>query len=54
MKNLIKESNRIKYEACENYKKQLKGILSYDEMKLFEDSFYKETKGYIFKRKGEN
>lgn len=46
-------SNNIKREACENCKNQLKGILSDDEMKLFEDSFYKATERYVFKRKGE-
>lgn len=54
MENSIVESNRIKHEACENCKNQLKGILSDDEIKLFEDSFYKATEGYVFKRKEEN
>jgi len=51
--NRREESNNIQYEVCENCKKQLKGILSDDEMKLFEDSFYKATKGYVFKGKRE-
>lgn len=54
MKNIRLESESIKNEVCENCKNQLKGILSNDEMILFEDSFYKATKGYVFKRKGEN
>ncbi len=53
MENNIVGSNRIQHETCENCKNQLKSILSNDEMKLFEDSFYRATKGYVFKRKGE-
>ncbi len=45
--NRKEESNNMQHEACENCKKQLKGILSDDEIKLFEDSFYKATKGYV-------
>lgn len=52
-RNRREERDNIQHEICENCKNQLKGILSDDEMKLFEDSFYKATKGYVFKRKGE-
>lgn len=53
-RNRREESNNMQHEVCKNCKNQLKGILSDNEMKLFEDSFYKATEGYVFKRKGEN
>lgn len=47
----IKESNRIKREGIENCKKRLKGVLSDEQLEMFEDAFYKATKNYIFKEK---
>lgn len=45
------ESNRIKHTVCENVKRDLKGILSDDEIKLFESIFYDVAKKYVFKEK---
>ena len=50
----VKESNRIKREGVENCKKQLKDILSDEQLKMFEDTFYKVTENYIFKKKETN
>lgn len=52
-RNRKEASSNIQHEVCEKCKNQLKSILSNDEMKLFEDSFYKATRGYVFMRKGE-
>ena len=48
----IKESNRIKKEACKSCKKQLKNVLSDEQLERFEDVFYSAINGYILKRKG--
>lgn len=50
----IKESNRIKREGIESCKQQLKGVLSDEQLEMFEDAFYKATKNYIFKKKETN
>lgn len=47
----IKESNRIKKETCKSCKERLKGILSDEQLKLFEDAFFSAVNGYTFKRK---
>ena len=47
----IKESNRLKKKICENCMKELKGVFSDDQLKLFEESFYSAVNGYILKRK---
>ena len=44
-------SNRIKKEACESCKKDLKGILISEQLEKFEGTFYSAAKGYIFTRK---
>ncbi len=46
----IKESNRIKKETCKSCKEQLKGILSDEQLKQFEDAFFSAVKGYTFRR----
>lgn len=45
------ESNCIKRTVCENVKRDLKGILSDDEIKLFDSTFYDVAKKYVFKEK---
>ena len=50
IQNII-TSNRIKKEACESCKKNLKGILTSEQLEKFEDAFYSAAKGYIFRRK---
>lgn len=47
----IIESNRIKKEACNNCKKELKDKLTPEQLQKFEDAFYSASKGYLFKRK---
>ena len=47
----IKESNRIKKEACKNCMEQLKNVLSDKQLEQFEDVFYSAVNGYILKRK---
>ena len=44
-------SNRAKIEACNNCKESLKGILTSEQLKKFEDVFYTAAQGYIFRRK---
>ncbi|MBC8558172.1 hypothetical protein [Jutongia hominis] len=39
MQDII-ESNRIKREACENCKEDLKNILTSEQLEKFEDAFY--------------
>ena len=47
----IIESNRIKKEACNNCKEELKDKLMPEQLQKFEDAFYSASKGYLFKRK---
>ncbi len=47
----IKESNRIKKEACKNCIEQLKDVLSDEQLKQFKNAFYSAVNGYILKRK---
>ena len=47
----IIESNRIKKEACNNCKEELKDKLTPEQLQKFEDAFYSASKGYLFKRK---
>lgn len=47
----IKESNRIKKEACKSCMEQLKDVLSDKQLEQFEDIFYSTVNGYILKRK---
>lgn len=49
----IRESNRIKKEICESCMKDLKGIFSDDQLKRFEDSFYKAFAGVVLGRRKE-
>lgn len=51
MENIIKEDNRIKHSVCENCKKQLKSVLSDKELQMFENTFYKVARDYVFKEK---
>lgn len=51
MENIIRESNRIKHETVESCKEQLKGVLSDEQLKVFENAFYKASENYIFKKK---
>lgn len=48
----IKESNRIKKETCESCMWDLKGVLSDDQMKMFEDAFYRATAGVVLEKRG--
>ena len=47
----LTESDYMKQEACDKCKDQLKGTLSYDELKQFETAFMTASDGYLFKRK---
>lgn len=49
----IKESNCLKKRICENCMEELKGIFSDDQLKRFEESFYKATAGAVLERSGE-
>lgn len=46
-------SNHIKHKTCKKCKDRLKGALSDEQLQLFEGTFYKVTKDYVFKEKGE-
>lgn len=46
-----KESARLKKEACKNCMEKLKGTLSADRLKQFEDAFHEAAEEYTFKRK---
>lgn len=50
MEDIIR-SNRIKKEACEECKEDLKNILTSEQLEKFEEAFYSAAKGYIFRRK---
>lgn len=53
MEDII-ESNRLKKEACDNCKEDLKDKLTPEQLQKFEDVFYTAAKGYLFSRKKEN
>ena len=46
-----KESVRLKKETCKNCMEKLKGILSDDQLKQFEDAFHVAAEEYTFRRK---
>lgn len=50
MEDII-ESNRLKKEACNNCKEDLKDKLTPEQLQKFEDVFYSTAKGYLFSRK---
>ena len=43
----IRESNHIKKEICESCMEDLKGVFSDDQLKRFEDNFYKAFAGVV-------
>lgn len=47
----IRESNRIKKEACKSCMEQLKDVLSDKQLGQFERAFYKAVKGYLLRKK---
>lgn len=47
----INESSRMKKEACKNCMEKLKGTLTDDQLKQFEDAFHEAAEGYTFERK---
>lgn len=47
----IKESNRLKKKICENCMEELKGVFSDDQLKKFEESFYKATADVVLEKK---
>lgn len=47
----IRESDRIKKEICESSMEDLRGVLSDDQLKKFEDAFYKATAGVVLGEK---
>ena len=47
----IMESNRIKKEAIEGVKNDMKSIISQAELDKLEQVFMSVSKGYVFKRK---
>lgn len=47
----INESNRIKNETCKSCMEDLKGVLSDDQMKKFEEAFHKVTANAILERR---
>lgn len=44
----IQESNRLKEETCENCKRELRDILSNEQIQKFEEIFYLNARGYLF------
>ena len=48
----IRESNRIKKETCESCMEDLKGVLSDDQMKMFEWVFYRAFAGVVLGKRG--
>ena len=48
---VIEESERLKKEMCESCMEDLKGIFTKEQLQRFEDVFYSNTAGRIFKRK---
>lgn len=53
MEDII-ESNRLKKEACDNCKEDLKDKLTPEQLQKFEDVFYSVAKGFLFSRKKKN
>lgn len=51
--NDIKESNCLKKKICENCMEELKDVFSDDQLKKFEESFYKATAGVVLEKSGE-
>lgn len=47
----IRESNRIKKEICESCMEDLKGVLSDDQLKKFEETFYDAVAGAVLGKK---
>ena len=47
----IIESNRLKKEAIENFKRELQGKLSQNDLQKFEKLFYEVSAKYLFSRK---
>lgn len=47
------ESNRLKKEACDNCKEDLKDKLTPEQLQKFEDAFYSAAKSNLFSRKKE-
>ena len=48
----IIESNRLKKEAIENFKRELQGKISQEELQKFEKVFYEVSAKYLFSREG--
>lgn len=48
----IIESNRLKKEAIENFKRELQGKISQEELQKFEKIFYEVSAKYLFSREG--
>ena len=48
----IIESNRLKKEAIENLRRDLRGTLSQTQLDKLEEIFLSCSEGYIFRRKG--
>jgi len=47
----IRKSNRLKKEICESCMEELKGIFTDDQLKRFEESFYKATNNMVLERR---
>lgn len=47
----IKESIHIKKEICESCMEDLKGVLSDDQLKKFEETFYDAVAGVVLGKK---
>lgn len=47
----INESNRLKKETCESCMEELRGVLSDDQLKKFEEVFYKSAANVILEKK---
>ena len=50
MKDII-ESNKVKDEAWNDYKKSLKDKFTSEQLEKIKDAFYTAAQGYIFRRK---
>lgn len=49
--DIERKSSQIKHKACEDCMKRLKGVLSDEQIQIFENAFYRASKGYIFREK---
>lgn len=47
----IKESNRLKKETCESCIEELRGVLSKEQLKKFEEAFYKSAASVVLEKK---